>query len=109
MRKVILALDQGTTSSRAVIFDHRGDLVALAQKELKLIYPRPGWVEQDPAEIWATQMGVVGEAIQRAGVTPHQIAGIGITNQRETTLLWDRKTGSPVSNAISWQCRRSER
>ena len=107
MNKVILALDQGTTSSRAVIFNKEGNIIAQAQKELKQIYPKSGWVEQDPAEIWATQMGVAGEAIQRAGLTPTAIEAIGITNQRETTILWDRKTGKPVANAISWQCRRS--
>ncbi|MDW7671305.1 MAG: glycerol kinase GlpK [Bacillota bacterium] len=107
MRKVILALDQGTTSSRAVVFDRKGKVLALAQKELHLMYPLPGWVEQNPEEIWATQMGVAGEAIQRAGLTPEDITGIGITNQRETTILWDRQTGKPVANAIGWQCRRS--
>jgi glycerol kinase len=107
VNKVILALDQGTTSSRAVIFNREGNVMAQAQKELKQIYPKSGWVEQDPAEIWATQMGVAGEAIQRAGISPAAIEAIGITNQRETTILWDRKTGKPVANAISWQCRRS--
>ena len=107
MSKVLLALDQGTTSSRAVVFDHLGQVMALAQKELKQIYPKPGWVEQDPGEMWATQMGVAGEAIQRAGVTASDIDSIGIANQRETTLMWDRRTGHPVSNAIGWQCRRS--
>jgi glycerol kinase len=107
LKKVILAFDQGTTSSRAVIFDQKGQVLVLAQKELNLIYPQPGWVEQNPEEIWATQMGVAGEAIQRAGVTPADIMAIGITNQRETTILWDRHTGKPVANAIGWQCRRS--
>jgi len=107
LSKVLLALDQGTTSSRAVVFDHLGQVMALAQKELKQLYPKPGWVEQDPGEIWATQMGVAGEAIQRAGVTASDIDSIGIANQRETTLIWDRRTGHPVSNAIGWQCRRS--
>ncbi len=107
MSKLIMVFDQGTTSSRAVLFNRAGEIVAIAQKELNLIYPQSGWVEQDPSEIWATQMGVAGEVIQRGGVKPDDILGIGIANQRETTLLWDRNTGKPVMNAISWQCRRS--
>lgn len=107
MEKVILVLDQGTTSSRAVLMNQKGRIIAIAQKELTQIYPKPGWVEQDPMEIWATQMGVCEEVIQRAGITKDHLIGIGITNQRETTVLWDRKTGKPACNAISWQCRRS--
>ncbi|RKP58959.1 glycerol kinase GlpK [Pararobbsia silviterrae] len=102
----ILALDQGTTSSRAIVFDREGAIVAIAQKEFSQIYPQSGWVEHDPREIWSTQAGVAAEAVTRAGVGPHDIAAIGITNQRETTLIWDRKTGQPVYNAIVWQDRR---
>ncbi len=107
MSKLIMVFDQGTTSSRAVLFNRAGEVVAIAQKELNLIYPQPGWVEQDPSEIWATQMGVAGEVIQRGDAKPADILGIGITNQRETTILWDRNTGKPFMNAINWQCRRS--
>ncbi len=107
MKDYILALDQGTTSSRAIIFDRTGQPVGSAQKEVKLLYPKAGWVEQEPGEIWATQMGVVGEVMQRTGISPQAIETIGITNQRETTLLWDRKTGKAAANAIGWQCRRT--
>ena len=107
MKRGILAMDQGTTSSRAIIFDHSGNVLSRAQKEVPLFYPKPGWVEQNPYEIWATQMGVAGEAIQRANLHPHDLAAVGITNQRETTLVWDRKTGKPLHPAIGWQCRRS--
>ncbi len=103
----ILALDQGTTSSRAIIFAHDGSIRAMAQKEFKQIYPQPGWVEHDPEEIWSSQLTVAREAISRAGLSSTDIAAIGITNQRETTLLWDRKTGNPVYNAIVWQDRRT--
>jgi glycerol kinase len=103
----ILALDQGTTSSRALLFDERGAIRALAQKEFGQIFPKPGWVEHDPNEIWATQLAVVAEALARAGVKAADIAAIGITNQRETTILWDRETGEPVHNAIVWQDRRT--
>jgi len=103
----ILALDQGTTSSRAILFDRRGAVRAAAQRELRQIYPRPGWVEHDPEEIWQSQLAVAREAIASAGVAPAAVAAIGITNQRETTLLWERQTGRPVHNAIVWQCRRS--
>jgi glycerol kinase len=107
MKEFILALDQGTTSSRAIIFDHNGLPVATAQKEFAQIYPKPGWVEHDPDEIWSTQAGVAFEAIAKAGIESVNIAGIGITNQRETTVVWDRKTGKPVYNAIVWQDRRT--
>jgi glycerol kinase len=107
MRKYILALDQGTTSSRAIVFDHRGEPVSLAQKEFTQIFPEPGWVEHDPNEIWSTQAGVALEAIVRAGIDSLDLAAIGITNQRETTIIWDRKTGKPVYNAIVWQDRRT--
>jgi len=103
----ILALDQGTTSSRAILFDRKAGVVSLAQREIRQIYPQPGWVEHDPLEIWGSQLAVAREAIASAGVRVAQIAAIGITNQRETTVLWDRATGQPVCNAIVWQCRRS--
>jgi len=104
---VILALDQGTTSSRAMIFDRAGAIRAMAQKEFPQRFPRPGWVEHDPEEIWAAQIAVAAEAIARAGVGAGEIAAIGITNQRETTIVWDRATGQPVCNAIVWQDRRT--
>ncbi|MGR9578606.1 glycerol kinase GlpK [Pandoraea sputorum] len=103
----ILAFDQGTTSSRALLFDRDGHVVATAQKEFRQIYPHPGWVEHDPREIWATQAGVAAEALTHAGVGGSDIAAIGITNQRETTVVWDRRTGEPVYNAIVWQDRRT--
>ena len=103
----ILALDQGTTSSRAIIFDHDASIVAVGQREFQQIFPRPGWVEHDPGEIWATQISVVTEALGRAQLRPRDIAAIGITNQRETTVVWDRETGEPVYNAIVWQDRRT--
>jgi len=107
MREYILAFDQGTTSSRAIVFDHDGLPVASAQKEFTQIYPKPGWVEHDPDEIWSTQAGVAVEAITKAGLEAVNIAAIGITNQRETTVVWHRKTGKPVYNAIVWQDRRT--
>ncbi|MEO8520789.1 MAG: glycerol kinase GlpK [Acidobacteriota bacterium] len=103
----ILALDQGTTSSRAIVFDHDGAIVALAQKEFPQIFPKPGWVEHDPREIWTSQISVAVEALGRAQVRPRDVAAIGITNQRETAVVWDRETGEPVSNAIVWQDRRT--
>ncbi|MGI6365275.1 MAG: glycerol kinase GlpK [Bacillota bacterium] len=102
-----MALDQGTTSSRAILFDHSGNIVSMAQKEFAQHYPKPGWVEHDPMEIWGTQSGVAREAIEKAGISPREIAALGITNQRETTVVWDRHTGKPVYNAIVWQCRRT--
>jgi glycerol kinase len=105
--KYILALDQGTTSSRAIVFNHAGSIVAVAQKEFRQIFPQPGWVEHDANEIWATQSNVAGEAILKAGLTANDIAAIGITNQRETTVVWDRATGKPIGNAIVWQDRRT--
>jgi len=107
MDQFILALDQGTTSSRAILFNHSGLPVATAQKEFTQIYPRPGWVEHDPEEIWSTQIGVATEVLAKAGLKSTDIAGIGITNQRETTIVWDRVTGKPVYNAIVWQDRRT--
>ena len=106
-KKYVLALDAGTTSSRAILFNHESEIVSVAQKEFTQIYPKPGWVEHDPMEIWATQSGVVSEAMAKVGATADDIAAIGITNQRETTVVWDRKTGEPVYNAIVWQCRRT--
>lgn len=103
----IVALDQGTTSSRAIVFDHEQNIVAVGQKEFKQIYPYPGWVEHDPLEIWATQYGVLQEALIKAGITMADVAGIGITNQRETTIIWEKSTGKPIYNAIVWQCRRT--
>lgn len=103
----IVALDQGTTSSRAIIFDHDQNIVALSQKEFQQIYPQTGWVEHDPMEIWATQYGVLQEAMIKAGITLDDVAGIGITNQRETTIVWEKASGKPVYNAIVWQCRRT--
>ncbi|EON13305.1 glycerol kinase GlpK [Pandoraea sp. SD6-2] len=103
----ILAFDQGTTSSRALLFDRDGHVVATAQKEFRQIYPHPGWVEHDPREIWSTQAGVAAEALTHAGLGGSDIAAIGITNQRETTVVWDRRTGEPVYNAIVWQDRRT--
>jgi glycerol kinase len=107
MTKHILALDQGTTSSRAIVFDHAGSIVAVAQKEFRQIFPKPGWVEHDPLDIWSTQAGVAAEALTKAGVSASDIAAIGITNQRETTVVWDRATGQPICNAIVWQDRRT--
>jgi glycerol kinase len=107
MDQYILSFDQGTTSSRAIIFNRNGQPVAAAQKEFTQIFPRPGWVEHDPEEIWSTQIGVAMESIAKAGLSSSDIAGIGITNQRETTIVWDRESGKPVYNAIVWQDRRT--
>ena len=105
--RYILSLDQGTTSSRAIVFDHQGAIVGVAQKEFPQMYPRPGWVEHDPMDIWTSQVTVATEAILKAGLTPGDIHAIGITNQRETTIVWERHTGKPVYNAIVWQDRRT--
>lgn len=105
--RYILALDQGTTSSRSILFNEKGDTIGVAQKEFRQIFPQPGWVEHDPEEIWSTQYGTMAEALAKANITMKQIAGIGITNQRETTVVWDRKTGKPLYNAIVWQDRRT--
>ncbi|CBZ04669.1 glycerol kinase [Clostridium botulinum] len=107
MEKYIMSLDQGTTSSRCIIFNKKGEVVSVAQKEFTQIYPKAGWVEHDPLEIWGKQAGVAGEALNIARISPEQIAGIGITNQRETTVVWNKRTGMPVYNAIVWQCRRT--
>lgn len=105
--KYILALDQGTTSSRCILFDRTGRICSLAQKEFTQLYPQPGWVEHNPREIWSSQLAVATEAMANIGAKAEDIAGIGITNQRETTIIWDRSTGEPVYNAIVWQCRRT--
>lgn len=107
MGKYILSFDAGTTSSRAIIFNKKGEIIRVAQKEFKQIYPKPGWVEHDPMEIWGSQSGVSREVLEMAAIRPDEIAGIGITNQRETTIVWDKNTGKPVYNAIVWQCRRT--
>jgi glycerol kinase len=107
--KFILALDQGTTSSRAIVFNKKGEMVSVAQKEFTQIFPQPGWVEHDVNEIWSTQAGVAAEAITQAGANGKNIAGIGITNQRETTVVWDRETSEPIYNAIVWQDRRTSK
>ena len=107
MRKYIVSLDQGTTSSRAIIFDKEQNILGVSQKEFTQIYPKEGWVEHDPMEIWATQYGVLQEALAKANLTQEDIAAIGITNQRETTIVWDKNTGMPIYNAIVWQCRRT--
>ncbi|MFW5758607.1 MAG: glycerol kinase GlpK [Bacteroidota bacterium] len=107
MEKYILALDQGTTSSRALLFDHQGNIRSVAQKEFRQIFPQTGWVEHDPNEIWSSQVSVAAEAMSKLGINGTYVAGIGITNQRETTIVWDRKTGKPVYNAIVWQDRRT--
>lgn len=108
-KKYIVALDQGTTSSRAVVFDKDGEIVNVSQKEFTQIFPKTGWVEQDPMEIWACQSGVMREAIEMVSISPKEIAAIGITNQRETTIVWDKNTGKPIYNAIVWQCRRTSK
>ncbi len=107
MAKYVMALDAGTTSSRCILFNKKGEMVSVAQKEFTQHFPKPGWVEHDANEIWSTQLGVAVEAVLKAGVTAADIAAIGITNQRETTIVWDKNTGEPVYNAIVWQCRRT--
>ena len=107
LMQYILALDQGTTSSRSILFDHQGRIQSVAQKEFQQIYPSPGWVEHDPTEIWSSQISTASEALTREGIKAESIAGIGITNQRETTIVWDRATGEPIHNAIVWQDRRT--
>jgi len=107
MKKYILALDQGTTSSRAIVFDKDGMIVGTSQKEFTQFYPKAGWVEHDAMEIWGTQSGVAREVLEKTGVRPEEVAAIGITNQRETTVVWDKNTGKPIYNAIVWQCRRT--
>ena len=106
-KRYIMALDAGTTSNRCILFDKSGKIVSMAQKEFTQIFPQPGWVEHDANEIWSTQLGVAVEAMSKINVTAEDIAAIGITNQRETTIIWDKKTGQPICNAIVWQCRRT--
>src|SRR5690349_3373599 len=105
--RFILALDQGTTSSRAILFDHDGNAAASAQKEFPQHFPQPGWVEHDPEDIWSSQLDTIREVMAKARVTPKDIAAIGIANQRETTMVWDRHSGKPIGNAIVWQDRRT--
>ena len=107
MEEYILSIDQGTTSSRAILFDKKGEVKGVAQKEFKQIFPKPGWVEHDAMEIWGTQSGVCREVIDKNFINPKQIKGIGITNQRETTIIWEKESGKPIYNAIVWQCRRT--
>ena len=107
MSRYVMALDQGTTSSRAILFDEHQNIVSMAQKEFAQSYPKAGWVEHDPLEIYASQYGVLVEVLARSGLEAADIAAIGITNQRETTIIWDKQTGRPVYNAIVWQCRRT--
>jgi len=104
----LLALDQGTSSSRAIVFDERGSIVAMAQREFRQIYPQPGWVEHDALEIWDSQLAVAREVLAKADLQAADIKGLGITNQRETTVVWNRKTGKPIYHAIVWQDRRAE-
>ena len=107
MEQYVMALDQGTTSSRCILFNHAGDICGMAQKEFEQIYPQAGWVEQNPREIWSSQYSVMVQTLAETGVSAKQISSIGITNQRETTIIWNRYTGEPVYNAIVWQCRRT--
>lgn len=107
MKQYIMALDQGTTSSRCILFNRKGQPVSMAQREFEQIYPKAGWVEQNPREIWSSQASVATEAMGRLGISVEELAGIGITNQRETTIVWDKATGKPIYNAIVWQCRRT--
>ena len=107
MAKFVLALDQGTTSSRAIVFDQRGRIITTAQKEFRQIFSQPGWVEHDAAEIWSTQLECAQSALRQAGASKGDVAAIGVTNQRETTVIWDRTNGAPIANAIVWQDRRT--
>ncbi|MFA7565447.1 MAG: glycerol kinase GlpK [Alkalispirochaeta sp.] len=106
-KKYVMAFDAGTTSSRAILFDHKGDIASVAQQEFPQIYPKPGWVEHNPMEIWATQSGVARQVIEKVGAKPDEIAGLGITNQRETAIVWEKSTGKPIMNGIVWQDRRT--
>ena len=107
MAKYIMALDAGTTSNRCILFNEHGEMCSVSQREFTQFFPKPGWVEHDANEIWATQLGVAVEAMQKIGATAADIAAIGITNQRETAIVWDKVTGEPVYHAIVWQCRRT--
>ena len=106
-KKYIIALDQGTTSSRAIIFNKETKIISKAQREITQIYPQSGWVEHDPMEIWSSQRSVLTEVVAKSGISLKDVAAIGITNQRETTIIWDKITGEPIYNAIVWQCRRT--
>ena len=106
-KQYLMALDQGTTSSRCIIFNKRGEMVSVAQKEFTQYFPKSGWVEQNPNEIWSSELAVMVEAMAGSGIDSEEIAAIGITNQRETTIIWDKNTGEPIYNAIVWQCRRT--
>src|SRR5699024_4525285 len=108
IEKFILAIDQGTTSSRAILFNHEGAIVNSAQQEFKQYFPKPGWVEHDAQEIWNSVMTCIAEVIRKADIMPSQVAGIGITNQRETTVVWDKKSGKPIYHGIVWQSRQTE-
>ena len=107
MAKYVMALDAGTTSNRCILFNERGEMCSVAQKEFTQYFPKPGWVEHDANEIWSSQLGVAVEAMQKIAASAEDIAAIGITNQRETTIVWDKATGEPVYHAIVWQCRRT--
>ena len=107
MKKYVLSLDEGTTSARAILFDRASNIVAMAQHEFPQIYPRAGWVEQDPMEIYANQYAAMTECIAKSGIDASEIAAVGITNQRETVIAWNKTTGKPIYNAIVWQCRRT--
>ena len=107
MKKYIMALDQGTTSSRTILFDKSGNVVSMVQREFPQIFPGDGWVEHDPMTIWSTQIGVAAEALLKIGASWDEVYGIGITNQRETAIVWNKETGEPIYNAIVWQCRRT--
>ena len=109
MEKYILSLDQGTTSTRAIIFNKKGQIVHIAQKEFKQYFPHAGWVEHDPNEIWSSVLSVIASALSEKQIQPEQIAAIGITNQRETTVVWDKNSGKPVYNAIVWQSRQTDK
>ena len=107
MAKYVMALDAGTTSNRCILFNEAGEMLSVAQREFKQYFPKPGWVEHDAGEIWASQMGVAVEAMSMIGATADDVAAIGITNQRETAIVWDKNTGEPVYHGIVWQCRRT--
>ena len=107
MAKYVMALDAGTTSNRCILFNEKGEMCSVAQKEFTQYFPKPGWVEHNANEIWSTQLGVAVEAMQKIGATAEDIAAIGITNQRETAIVWDKETGEPIYHAIVWQCRRT--
>jgi len=108
MEKFIAAVDQGTTSTRFILFDHRGEIVGAEQKEHRQIFPKSGWVEHDPVEIWSNTQHVIRTALARAGIKGSELAAIGVTNQRETTVVWDKHTGQPYFNAVVWQCTRTD-